>query len=118
MNRLKEIDRTLYCTITESHDHTFWFHPLIHSHDLVRGYYSIPDAYCVWGESGIIAKLVEAAFTDHVLQRRVMAVLRKGAAVTNRLIIDDRTRAWLQSHDFPSELVETYGGHEGSSNSG
>lgn len=106
MSRLKDMDSAMYERLTQRRSMDICYTPDLLSEDIITGLFSVNDGLCKWGDTGIIARLVEGVFMMDGTQGQVFRIIRRNNAVSILRTGFEQTIHWMVQHDFPAELVK------------
>jgi len=107
MKKLSDLDKSLHDALVAEQE-TFWYEPGGGKILCAERHYGINDAFVAWGEAGVIACLVYEYFETKLVYQRPF----RESCMTNRnargLALHGGTRAWLEKHLFPAELIKSF----------
>ena len=105
MHALSLMDRPLFESVA-GQKLMLWYEPQILV--VFDGHFGISEKYVSWKERGVIACIVYAHFEGELRSGlRLWQRLYEDTAVT-RQKIHRAVRGWLETHDFPRELVDCF----------
>jgi hypothetical protein len=108
IERLGSLDTGLHRQLTEQKSLCIYYDPE-QLHDMYSwGLYSINDRFVAWGTDGIIARLVYIAFKLATFPWRAVRAHDMAAARVAQNSVLAQTKRWLEAHNFPAPLCESF----------